>query len=109
MRRFGHGCLIVQNAVKGDIPEHFEIFRAPLSQLHNHNTWKGYLPRLPMPQAEWGRQNTKFGAFNDWVTLPIALKREVPDMIFKRHLKKCLEIFFSFMYTFLMESLLLQV
>ena len=25
------------NAIKGDVPEHFEIFRTPLSQLHNYN------------------------------------------------------------------------
>ena len=32
-RRFGHRRLIAQNVIKGDIPEHFEIFRTPLSQL----------------------------------------------------------------------------
>ena len=32
VRRFGHRCLTVQNAIKGDIPEHFEIFMTPLSQ-----------------------------------------------------------------------------
>ena len=30
VRRFGHRCLIVQNEVKGDIPEHFKILVGPL-------------------------------------------------------------------------------
>ena len=29
VRRFGHRCLIVQNAMKGDIPEHFKILVGP--------------------------------------------------------------------------------
>ena len=58
----------------GDIPENFEVFRTPLSQLHNYNTRIGYLPRLPKPRTEWPRQTTYFRAFNEWATLPTALK-----------------------------------
>lgn len=89
-RRFGHRCLIVQNSIKGDSPEHFEIFRTPLSQLHNYNTRNSFPPRLPEPRTEWARRTTYFRAFNDWATLPIALKRPMPDMIFKRNLKRFL-------------------
>lgn len=46
-RRFGHRCLTVQNAIKGDVQEHFEIYKTSLSQLHNYNTRNGFLPRLP--------------------------------------------------------------
>ena len=86
VRRFGHRCLIVQNAIKGDIPERFEIFRNPLS--HNCNTRNCYLFRLPKPRTQWGRQTTYFRVFNDWATLPTAFKRPMPDMIFKRNLKR---------------------
>lgn len=36
-RRFGHRCLIVQNAIKGDVQEHFDIFRTTLNPFHNYN------------------------------------------------------------------------
>ena len=58
VKRFGHRCLTIQNAIKGDVPEHFNIFRSPLSQLHNYNTRNGFLPRLPKPRTEWGRRTT---------------------------------------------------
>ena len=51
------------NAIKGDVPEHFEIFRTPLSQLHNYNTRNDFLPRLPKLRTEWGRRTTYFRAF----------------------------------------------
>ena len=76
-RRFGHRCLAVQNAIKGDGPEHFDIFRIPLRQLHNYNTRNGFLPILPKPQTEWGRHTTYFRALNDWAFLPNELKRHI--------------------------------
>ena len=57
-RRFGHRCLTAQNAIKGDVPEHFDILRTPLSRLYNYNTRNGCLPRLPKPRTEWGRRTT---------------------------------------------------
>ena len=89
-RRFGHRCLTVQNEIKGDVPEHFEIFRTPLSQLHNYNTRNGFLPRHPKPRTEWGRRTTYFRTFNDWATLPLELKSSMPDMIFKTKLTRVL-------------------
>lgn len=64
---------------------------------------------LDFPSHE---QNEKHGsyfrAFNDWGTLPIALERPMPAMIFKRNLERFLGNFFhvSFMYTFLMQFLI---
>ena len=78
------------NAIKGDVPEHFEIFRTPLSQLHNYNTRNVFLPGRPKPRTEWGRRTTYFRTFNDWATLPLELKRPMPDMIFKTKLTRVL-------------------
>ena len=68
-RRFGHRCLAVQNAIKGVVPEHFDIFRTPLRRLHDYNTRNSFLPRRPKPQTEWGRRTTYFRALNDWAFL----------------------------------------
>ena len=89
-RRFGHRCVAVQNAIKGDIPEHFDTFRTTLSQSHGYNTRNGYLPRLPKPRTEWGRRATYFRATNDWASLPNELKKPMPKLIFKRNLNKFL-------------------
>ena len=89
-RRFGHRCLTIQNAIKRDVPEHFDIFRTPLSQLHNYNTRNCFLPRPPKPRTEWGRRTTYFRAFNDWASLPTELNRPMPDKIFKRNLNRFL-------------------
>ena len=37
-RRFGHGCVDVHNAIKGNIPGHFDTFRTPLTTLHGYST-----------------------------------------------------------------------
>ena len=50
--QFGHRCLTVQNEIKGDVKKHFQIFRTPLSQLHNYNTRNVFLPGLPKPRTE---------------------------------------------------------
>ena len=64
-RRFGQTSIpgtsmsyTVQNAIKGDVSEHFEIFRTPLSQLHNYNTRTGFLTRLLKPRTKWRRRTT---------------------------------------------------
>ena len=72
VRRFGRQCLIVQNGIKEDISEHSDMFRTPLSQLHNYNSRNGFLPR--MPRTEWGRRTIYFRAFDDWASLPIELR-----------------------------------
>ena len=89
-RRFGHQCVAVQNAIKGDIPEHFNPFRSTLSQSHGYSTRNGYLPRMPKPRTEWGRRVTYFRALNDWASMPKEFKKPMPKSIFKRELDKFL-------------------
>ena len=55
-RRCGHRCELVPNAIKGNIPEHFDNFRSPLNSSHGYKTRNGYLPRLPKVKTEWGRR-----------------------------------------------------
>ena len=47
-RRFGHriGCCLVQDALKGVIPEHFDVFSSTMSQRHGFNTQNGYIPKV---------------------------------------------------------------
>ena len=89
-RRFGHRCVAVQNAIKGDIPEHFNPFRSTLSQSHGYSTRNGYLPRMPKPRTEWGRRATYFRAINDWASMSKEFKKPMPKSIFKRELDKFL-------------------
>ena len=83
-RRRGHRCELVQNAIKGNIPEHFDNFRSPLNSSHGYNSRNGYLPRLPKVKSDWGRRVTSFQAFNDWMALPMDLRRPMPCNTFKR-------------------------
>ena len=83
-RRRGHRCELVQNAIKGNIPEHFDNFRSPLNSSHGYNTRNGYLPRLPKVKSDWGRRVTSFQAFNNWMALPMDLRRPMPCNTFKR-------------------------
>ena len=83
-RRLFHRCTTVENAIKGDIPQHFESFKSTLRSLHGYNTRNGYLPRLPKPKTECGKRVT-----NDWMSLPVFLRRPMPCTIFKKNLTKC--------------------
>ena len=48
-RRISHRCTAVENAIKGNSPQHFESFKSTLRSSHGYNTRNGYLPRLPKP------------------------------------------------------------
>ena len=37
-RRFGHQCCLVQDAMKGEIPKNFDVFKSTMSQQHGYNT-----------------------------------------------------------------------
>ena len=88
-RRRGHRCELVQNAIKRNIPEHFDKFRSPLNSSHGYNIRNGCLPRLPkVKTTDWGRRVTSFQATNDWMTLPMELRRPMPRNCFKRLLSK---------------------
>ena len=89
-RRFGHRCCVVQDAMKGSIPEHFGVFRSTMNQQHGYNTRNGYMPKVSRPRTEWGRSKTYYKAINDWATLPSALKKLMPKTIFKYKLKQFL-------------------
>ena len=86
-RRFGHRCCVVQDAMKGSIPEHFGVFRSNMNQQHGYNTRNGYVPKISMPRTELGRSKTYYKAINDWATLPSTLKKPMPKTIFKYKLK----------------------
>ena len=89
-RRFGHRCCIVQDAIKGSIPEHFGVFRSTMNQQHGYNTRNGYMPKVTRPRTEWGKSKTYYKAINNWATLPSALKKLMPKTIFKYKLKQFL-------------------
>ena len=44
-RRFGHRCCVVQDAMKGSIPEYFRIFRSTMNQQHGYNTRNATCPK----------------------------------------------------------------
>ena len=52
-RRFGRRCCVVQDAMKGSIPEHFGVFRSTMNQQHGYNTRNGYMPKVSRPRTEW--------------------------------------------------------
>ena len=94
-RRFGHRCCVVQDAMKGSIPEHFGVFRSTMNQQHGYNTRNGYMPKVSRPRTEWGKSKTYYKAINDWATLPSALKKLMPKTIFKYKLKQFLLTIFN--------------
>jgi len=69
-RRLSHRCTTVENAIKEDIPQHFESFKSTLRSSHGYNTRHGYLPRLPKPKTECGKRVVYFRFTNDWMSLP---------------------------------------
>ena len=42
-RRLSHRCTAVENAIKGDMPQHFESFKSTLRSSHGYNTRHGWL------------------------------------------------------------------
>ena len=83
-RPFGHRFRIMQDANKGDIPEHFYVFRTELSQVHGYNTRNGYLLKGNNPRTEWGTNTKYFRAINDWALLHSELKIPIPKMILNK-------------------------
>ena len=55
-RRRAHRCLLVQNSIKGNVPEHFDSFKSPLNS-HGYNTRNGYLPRFGKFRTTLGKLN----------------------------------------------------
>ena len=86
-RRRIHRCFLVQNAIKGNIPEHFENFKSPLNT-HGYNTRNGHLPRFGRIRTEWGRRLTCYQATIEWQNLPLSIRQPMPKNIFKRHLNE---------------------
>jgi hypothetical protein len=60
--------------MKGNIPEHFDRFRTPLTTLHGYNKRNGNLPSLSKVRTDWGKRVTYFRASKDWNSLPDDLK-----------------------------------
>ena len=51
-RHFGPRCCLVQDALKGEIPEHLDVFSSTMSQQHGYNTCNGYIPLVNKPRTE---------------------------------------------------------
>ena len=89
-RHFGHRCCLVQDAMKGEIPEHFDVFKSTMSQQHGYNTQNGYGPIISKPRTEWGKNKTYYKAITDWASMPTELKKLMPKRTFKYKLKQSL-------------------
>ena len=89
-RRLSHRCTAVENAIKGDIPQHFGSFKSTLRSSHGYNTRHGYLPRLPKPKTECGKRVSYFRFTNDWMSLPVFLRKPMPCTIFKKNVTRFL-------------------
>ena len=62
-RPFGHRCWLVQDAMKGEIPEHLDVFESTMTQQHGYNTHNGYLPVISKTRTEWGKNKTCYKEF----------------------------------------------
>ena len=85
-----HHCTTVEYAIKGDIPQHFESLKSTLRSSHVYNTRNGCLPRLPKPKMEVGKRVSYFRFTNNWMSLPVFLRRPVPRTILKEKLTRFL-------------------
>ena len=74
--------------MKGEIPEHFDVFRSTMGQQHGYNTQNGYMPKISNPRMEWDRNKTYFETINDWASLLSELKELMLKRIFKHKLKQ---------------------
>ena len=72
-QRFAHQCSAVQDAIKGEIPEHLETFKITLRDLRGHNTRNSYLPRIPNPKTECGKRTTYYYIFINFFMLVITV------------------------------------
>ena len=87
-RRFAHRVKLVQNAIKGENPQHLNCFK----QIANHR-WElrnNYLLRLVRPRTEWRRRAIYYKAITDWNSLPKSLRTLTPRTIFDSRLFKYL-------------------
>lgn len=84
-RRRAHRCVLVQNAIKGNIPELFDNFKSTLNS-NGYNTRNGHLLRFGRIRTELGQRIISHQVTNEWLALPPELKKPMPPLIFKRHL-----------------------
>ena len=64
-RRIGQRYCLVQDALRGKISEHFDVFNSKMNQQHGYNTRNGYMPKVSSPRTEWGRNKAYYKATND--------------------------------------------
>ena len=79
----------MQDALEGNIPEHFNVFNSKMSQQHTYNTRNGYMPKVSRPRTEWGKNKTYYKQLTIGL-LPSELKRLMPKTIFNYKLKQFL-------------------
>ena len=79
-------------AMKGEITEHFDVFRSTRSEQHGYNTQNCYMAFTQNWQAKNGmvQNKTYCKAITDWASLPDELKKPMPKRLFKHKLKQFL-------------------
>ena len=90
VRRLSHRYIAVENAIKGNIPQHFESFKSTLRSSHGYNTTNGYLPRLPKPKTECGRRVSYFRSIIFFTVLFNNLRKPMSCANFKKNLTRFL-------------------
>jgi len=65
--------------MKGEIPQHFDVFRSTMSQQHSYNTRNGCMSI----KKGMGRNKTYYKAISDWASLPTELKKLMPKRTLK--------------------------
>ena len=63
-----------------------EIYYCSHGSSQCYNTRNGYLPRLPKAKTECGRKVSYFRFINDWMSLPVFLRKPMPCAILKKNL-----------------------
>ena len=89
-RRLSRPCIAVENAIKGKIPQHFESFKSTLRSSHGYNTRNGSNQDCLNPKRKEEKRVSYFRFTNDWMSLPVFLKKPMPCAIFKKNLTRFL-------------------
>ena len=79
----------MQDALEGNIPEHFNVFNSKMSQQHTYNTRNGYMPKSA-GQERNGAETKHIIKQLTIGLLPSELKRLMPKTIFNYKLKQFL-------------------
>lgn len=66
-RHVSNQYCLEQDALKGEIPEHLDVFSSTMSQQHGYDyTLNSYMSKVSRPRGEWGKNKTYYNAINDF-------------------------------------------